>query len=534
MQAKRRRKMPSTARIFVVLITAAAGLALAAGMIKTLAATTGWGTWTWTLYDPGEDQLVINSNETLGSFGQAIAPGDFNGDGAIDLAISAPTISRTASVQGEVYIIPGKFRLGEELDAEASAAITFRGLAESEQLGTLLDSGDLNGDGYDDLIMEAFYSEEISQTYVYLGSPEITSTLPHTISATWDNMALTIYQSIAGLALCNINGDAYKDLFLETYSFTGDSNALNIWGILGNSELSASTPITIADISEAADIHIQGVQVDSWSAPNRGNIGCGDIDGDGYNDLAFGTSRDSPDGRYGAGRVYLIRGGAQFTSAAQTSVQLPDQAGAIINGIDGGDGNGAYGDMLGSPLTVADLNQDGFADLLVSAHNADGPDYTVPEAGEVYLWLGRPLNGQNVEIASEAAWTLYSEQPEGALAASLDTGDFDGDGQPEIILGCPSCERLYIDRGRRVYIVEANQAPGMHIVSEVAAMKIIPTGDLYDFGRVVKSINLDADAYDDLVFGVANRGIGFEPLPGKVLAMPYPIRYRVFLPLAQY
>jgi len=65
-------------------------------------------------------------------------------------------------------------------------------------------------------------------------------------------------------------------------------------------------------------------------------------------------------------------------------------------------------------------------------------------------------------------------------------------------------------------------------------MKIIPTGDLYDFGRVVKSINLDADAYDDLVFGVANRGIGFELLPGKVLAMPYPIRYRVFLPLAKY
>eukprot|EP01062_Namystynia_karyoxenos_P061066 TRINITY_DN52_c0_g1_i1.p1 TRINITY_DN52_c0_g1~~TRINITY_DN52_c0_g1_i1.p1 ORF type:complete len:920 (+),score=309.51 TRINITY_DN52_c0_g1_i1:102-2762(+) len=149
-------------------------------------------------------------------------------------------------------------------------------------------------------------------------------------------------------------------------------------------------------------------------------LAAGDFDGDGKADLAEGAYGTGVPGTPQVGRVHIKYGNGS------TAV------------LDGATTHGRFG----WELAVVDLNKDGVDDLAVSApttawnKSAPMPDNSYPEMrvwGRVHVFYGAKGSG----LGAVAATTLTTEDPLTALGMMLSTGDLDGDGSPDLLVGAP-------------------------------------------------------------------------------------------------
>ena len=114
-------------------------------------------------------------------FGREIVTGDFNGDGRMDYAVAAPTWSNMELYPmrvnvGRVYIF---LAVADSDNIDPSSKSNYRptqvlqGQASNGQFGFVLQSIDINGDKYDDLVISApFEDRETGRIYIFNGQPE--------------------------------------------------------------------------------------------------------------------------------------------------------------------------------------------------------------------------------------------------------------------------------------------------------------------------------------------------------------------------
>lgn len=483
--------------------------------------------WSWPLARPIGLQSDFAGPAAGSAFGFNLAAGNLNGDAHMDLILSAHTVDTPSlgSGEGEVYVLLGPLPYGQAWTMPEGAALRFQGAENQGYLGGIIDSGDLNGDEYDDLVMGSWAT---GKAYVYLGSQQVSGSAPQTIPVTAETMALTVLNASGGGFFCELNGDGYEDLLLQ--GSLAAANEYRVWAILGRPDFSLAAPKTLDTLTQA-DLTLTGFQ--QAGAGGKGdNLGCGDVDGDGYNDLVVGASGESPGGRVGAGTVYVVKGGPQFVPGEPLTLTMTTQADAIIPGIDGDPVAGAIGDGLGQALAVADLTGDGRADLLLGAPGSEGKANATDSSGEVVLWPGRALHGQTVDLAAEAAWTLTSDEPYALFGGAIDTGDFDGDGQLEILLGCAGCGRptaTYLAYGR-AYVVEAGLPPGVHKLDAVARLAMLPGAQTLSLGAAVAAADLDDDGLDELVLGAPSFLDEPGDPPGGAFVLAWPDLKEIFLP----
>lgn len=501
-----------------VILAICLGMSLALAALKVYGMTGASQPRTWQLEALKPGQASIFGRQQGSGFGGTLAVGDVNNDGYADLITSARFASENSIANGDVFVIPGPLSFNQVYTMPHQAGIIFHGEG-GIQLGVYLDSGDMNGDKIDDIVMGG---ATYGKTFVYLGSPGIQATATITIPTTANNMALTVNAGREGLVLCDFNADGNEDLFLETIVYNTGEMGLQVWGFLGRETLSMTHPTTL----DRSDVNIvfQGFAPTIIHSPNQRNMACGDIDGDGNPDLAIGMYGESPSSRLAAGIVYLMRGDPEITITSPVTITVPDQAGAIIEGEDGG--IASIGDALGESLVAADVNHDGRADLILGAPGASG------YAGEVYLWTGRPLLGQRFTITSQSAWTVHGDETMDSLGKSIATGDFDGDGDVEILLGCSNCapqgEPFYLIGSG--YVLEPLQLSGNLAVTAASQLDILPYPGGYALGWSADAVDLDGDGVQDLILGAPAEGYPEFTLPGAVFAISYPFRFNLFLP----
>ncbi len=169
-------------------------------------------------------QPIPNDGSQAG-FGVSLAMGDFNGDGYADIAVGAPTAASTNPTYwdyetGAVYLFDSAGNAGVASASYASATVTYQGILYSQfccggdQFGHALGVGDINADGYADLVVT---SSRAFLTYVFESQNA-------PVSGGGPAAAQTVLKGTgsfgATVAMADPNGDGFTD-FIVGDSYDG-------------------------------------------------------------------------------------------------------------------------------------------------------------------------------------------------------------------------------------------------------------------------------------------------------------------------
>jgi hypothetical protein len=377
-------------------------------------------------------------NSSAGSYGQAVSVGDVNGDSYEDILIGANYANQTYLVLGSVS--PNNVNLGTE------AFLLDNGTGGT---GISVAIGDVNGDGLKDMLI----GTGINQAYLVLGSKN-----PKDVNLETEGILLYNGSGNAGLSLAigDVNGDGYGDMVLgalginSTFLVLGSKNPINVNLETGAIMLSggaggAGSVVVSGDVNgdgykdiligayrentvylvlgsaNPTAVNLTSAITFSGGNGNAGlSLAIGDVNGDGYGDIVIGA----PD----AEQAYLILGSSNINGVNLTEKAL------ILNG---GSGRAAYS------LAVGDVNGDGYGDILLGTfHNVN----------QLYLVFGS-ISPSNINLTESAILLSGGIGDTGPIVA---IGDINGDGLSDMLLGTVNANLTYAVLGNRTPWLSSN------------------------------------------------------------------------------
>jgi hypothetical protein len=329
-------------------------------------------------------------------FGKSVAgAGDVNGDGFSDVIVGAPGFDNGQTDEGRAFLF-----LGSATGVATTPAWTAEPNIANEHFGwSVAGAGDVNGDGYSDVIVGTNDNDDGNQerAFVYHGSPGGLAAAP-----AWTG---TIAQVNAGFGNAvggagDVNGDGFADVIVGAPRFdNGQNNEGRSFVYLGSATGLSTTATWTAESDQASSLF--GTSVATARDVNR----------DGFSDVIVGSPAFS-NGQAAEGRAFLYLGSASGPAAAPVWTGESNQASA------------SYG---GAVATAGDVNGDGFSDFAVGAKNYL---LSVPNAGRVFLYLG---TGSGIP---GAAAFIDGNSLNGLFGQALGTaGDVNSDGFSDLIVG---------------------------------------------------------------------------------------------------
>ena len=410
------------------------------------------------------------------NFGDALASGDFNGDGYCDLAIGVPGYDLTdIAGAGVVYVING---MDTGLDWQNwvqwdQSVEGIDGIPEpGDSFGTSLAVGDFDGNGRDDLAI-GVPGEDIGTT-PGAGAVQI-------IYAGPANTGLTT------LGTKSFNQGGVLQSQLEVNDQFGEVLAAGDFDGNGSDDLAIGVPEEdVGEVADAGVVHVLYSSYDGGGLSEAGNqvwqqgalgvqdiaesydrfgksLASGDFDGDGRDDLAIGVPFEDYL-KVDSGAFHVLysapNGGLAslnnqlFTQATGTS--LPYLA------------TNEEGDRFGTALVAADFNGDGKDDIAIGIAKEDIEIVSQLDAGSVIVIYALDENGLSPDGGMQRWTQVYSDIPGEAaegdyFGASLSAGDFDGNGRPDLAVGAPGEPILFtppIDFGGEVNVIYSSDPTG--------------------------------------------------------------------------
>lgn len=250
------------------------------GSATGMAATPGWS--------------YLNSAFPGSYFGTSVASaGDINGDGYSDIIVGADRGTFEPNYYGQVYIFNG---------SALGPGATYNQLIQENTYyslfgGSVASAGDVNGDGFSDVIVGAFSYEDgetdEGRAYIYHGSSSGLNAIP--AWTTESNQASALY-GIQVSSAGDINGDGYSDVIIGAMSYdNGQTNEGSVFIYTGSQTGLSLTPVTILESNQAN------------ASFGASLCAAGDVNGDGYSDILSAAPGYS-NGQANEGRVYLFYG----------------------------------------------------------------------------------------------------------------------------------------------------------------------------------------------------------------------------------
>ena len=375
-------------------------------------------------------------------FGYSVSTaGDVNGDGYSDVIIGAYCYS---SWKGKAYVY-----YGSPTGLSATSNWTTQGENTYDQFGfSVSTAGDVNGDGYSDVIIGArYYLSNKGKAYVYYGSSLGLSSTPNWIGTGENNNDQFGFSvSTAG----DVNGDGYSDVIIGARSYLSNKGKAYVY--YGNSSGLSTTANWTAIGENTSDVF--GVSVSS----------AGDVNGDGYSDVIIGAYGYSS----GKGKAYIYYGSLTGLSTISNWTAVGENT----------------SDLFGwSVSSAGDVNGDGYSDVIIGAYQYSS------YRGKVYLF-----QGSSGGLSTTPNWTATGENTNNYFGNSVSTaGDVNGDGYSDVIIssfGYSSIGKVYVYHGSATGLsTTANWTTTGENTNDYFGYSVSTAGDV------------NGDGYSDVVIG---------------------------------